>query len=138
MKLLAAIATLAAGIGAFFWSKRDKGGIQADSKFRGQLKRAIAEVGRVAPMKFKNNNITLTTPKAEKVENGLPVFWVKSEQRFVGGHWTGGGRIAVALHNGEIHNGALLHELWHVLLGQHGVPVAEHHALMRKHGVYGA
>ena len=137
MKLLAAIATLAAGIGAFFWSKRDKG-IQAPSKFRGQIKRAMDEIERVAPMKFKNDNIRLTTPKAEKIVNGLPVFWVETEQRYVGGHWTGGGRIAVAKHGGAIHSGALVHELWHVLLGQHKIPAKEHHSIMRKYGVYGA
>ena len=138
MKLLAAIATLAAGIGGWFYRQRDKRGIQAPSKFRGQVKRGMVEIERVAPMKFKNDNIRLTTPKAEKIVNGLPVFWVETEQRYVGGHWTGGGRIAVALHNGEIHNGALIHELWHVILGQHGVAPEGHHQIMRRYGVYGA
>ena len=133
------LVAVAAVLSILWFRGRDTDGIRADARYRGQVREAVATVEAMGPYRFKNLNIRLTTPKAEKVVGGLPVFWVASEQRYVGGHWTGGGRIAVARDaNGNIHNGALIHELWHVLLGQHGIPMEDHHRIMRQYGVYGA
>ena len=135
--ILAAIATLAAGIGAFFWSKRDKG-IQAPSKFRGQVKRGMAEIERTSGMKWKHKNIRMRTVRADGLDGDLPVYYSDIHGKRIGGHSRDGSNFTLAEHNNEIHGGALIHELWHVLCWQHKIPVEQHHALMRRHGVYGA
>ena len=137
MKLLAAIATLAAGIGSWFWRGRDKG-IQAPSKFRGQVKRSMDEIERTSGMKFKHDNIRMRTMRADRLDGDLPVYYSDIHGKEIGGHSRDDSNFTLAEHNSEIHGGALKHELWHILCWQHKIPVEEHHALMRKHGVYGA
>ena len=137
MKLLAAIATLAAGIGSWFWRGRDKG-IQAPSRFRGQVKRGMDEIERIAPMRFKHDNIKMRVTPAAKLDGDLPVFWSEQHGKHIGGHARDGRNFQLAKWKGEIDGRALLHELWHVLLFQHGVKVGEHHGIMRRYGVYGA
>ncbi len=134
----AAFVTALAGVGAWFYGKREKKGIRAPSRFRGQVKRGMDEIERVAPIQFAHDNIRMRTVKADRLDGDLPVYYSQAHGKEIGGHARNGREFLLAVWKGAIHGGALLHELWHVLLWQHGVEVGEHHDIMKRYGVYGA
>ena len=141
MKLLAAIATLAAGIGGWFYRQREKKGLRVDKRYRGQAKRAMDLLERKTGLRFRHENIRLITPIGTRYERGLWMRWVADppghDPGYYAGFWQGSGHcVAVLDPQGNVHDGVLEHEFGHELYDQNRIPIAEHHARMRRDGVF--